>query len=146
MQPEQLYESLLVATQADAKLKEAERDEMKTRWLGQFNTALGNDEGTESTVFNGSIPQALMMMNGDLVERACRTDAGGFLDKVANNAELSNREKFFYLYRAALSRLPGQDEANICNELLAARYGDVVQTLQDVWWAVLNSNEFLFVE
>ena len=145
MQPEQLYESLLVATQADAKLKEAERDEMKTRWLGQFNTALGNDEGTESTVFNGSIPQALMMMNGDLVERACRTDAGGFLDKVANNAELSNREKINYLYRAALSRLPGKDETNICNELLAARYGDVVQTLQDVWWAVLNSNEFILV-
>jgi hypothetical protein len=145
MQPEQLYESLLVATQADAKLKEDERDAMKTRWLQQFNTALGNDEGTESTVFNGSIPQALMMMNGDLVERACKTDAGGFLDKVANDAELSDREKINYLYRAALSRLPGKDETNVCNELLAARYGDVVQTLQDVWWAVLNSNEFILV-
>ena len=118
---------------------------MKSEWLGRFNRALGNDERAESTVFNGSIPQALMMMNGDLVERACKTDAGGFLDKVANDEGLSNREKFFYLYRAALSRLPGNDEANVCNQLLAARYGDVVQTLQDVWWAVLNSAEFILV-
>ena len=145
MQAEQLYESLLVATQADADMDEAERDEMKAGWLSQFNTAFGNDEGTESTTFNGSIPQTLMMMNGDLVERACKTDAGGFLDKVANDAALSDREKINYLYRAALSRPPGRDETDLGNELLAARYGDVVQTLQDVWWAVLNSNEFILI-
>jgi hypothetical protein len=49
------------------------------------------------------------------------------------------------LYRAALGRLPGKDETQIGNELLAARYGNVVDTLQDVWWAVLNSNEFILV-
>ena len=145
MQPEQLYESLLVATRADANLEEDARDAMKARWLSQFNEALGNDEGGEATTFNGSIPQTLMMMNGDLVERACKTDAGGFLDKVANDAELTDREKINYLYRAALSRPPGKDETNVGNELLAARYGNVVQTLQDVWWAVLNSNEFILV-
>jgi hypothetical protein len=64
---------------------------------------------------------------------------------VASNEQLSNRDKIFYLYRAALSRLPGSDETNVCNELLVARKGDVVQTLQDVWWAVLNSNEFILV-
>lgn len=145
MQPEQLYESLLVATQADAELDEDERDRMKNRWLAQFTANLENDEGGESTTFNGSIPQTLTMMNGDLVRRACRKDSGGFLDKVANDASLSDREKINYLYRAALSRLPGKDETNIGNQLLAARYGDVVQTLQDVWWAVLNSNEFILI-
>jgi hypothetical protein len=64
---------------------------------------------------------------------------------VANDAQLSNRDKIFYLYRAALSRLPGKDETNVCNQLLASRKGDVVQTLQDVWWAVLNSNEFILI-
>jgi hypothetical protein len=145
MQPEQLYESLLAATRADADMDEDERDKMKTRWLAQFTTNFENDEGTESTTFNGSIPQTLMMMNGDLVRRACRKDSGGFLDSVANDASLSNREKINYLYRAALSRSPGKDETSISNQLLAARYGDVVQTLQDVWWAVLNSNEFILI-
>jgi hypothetical protein len=145
MQPEQLYESLLAATQADAGLKKREREQLKARWLEQFTTDLQNDEGGEATTFNGSIPQALTMMNGELVRRATTTDSKGFLASVANNAELTDKEKIHYLYRAALSRLPGKDETNICNELLASRYGNVVETLQDVWWAVLNSNEFILI-
>jgi hypothetical protein len=145
MGPEQLYESLLTATRADAGMKKFDRDMLKQRWLEQFNTASGNDEGTESTSFNGSIPQALTMMNGELVRRACSADSGAFLDQVANDDRLSDREKINYLYRAALSRLPGKDETKICNELLAARYGNVVETLQDVWWAVLNCNEFILI-
>jgi hypothetical protein len=145
MQPEQLYESLLAATKADAGLKGFDREAMKVQWLAQMNTAVGNDEGSESTTFNGSIPQALMMMNGDLVRRACATDADGFLARVATNAELSDREKIRYLYRAALARMPGDDETRVCNELLASRGGDVVNTLQDVWWALLNSGEFILV-
>jgi hypothetical protein len=62
---------------------------------------------------------------------------------VANDAALSDREKIDYLYRAALGRRPGNDERAVCDELLARRRGDVVQTLADVWWAVLNSNEFI---
>jgi hypothetical protein len=145
MQPEQLYESLLAATRADAGLKGFDREALKVQWLAQMNTAVGNDEGAESTTFNGSIPQALMMMNGDLVRRACATDADGFLARVATDAEVSDREKIRYLYRAALARLPGDDETRVCNELLASRGGNVVETLQDVWWALLNSGEFILV-
>jgi hypothetical protein len=145
MEAEQLYESLLAATQADAGLKGAQREAMKAEWLRQFSTAFGNDEGAESTTFNGSIPQALALMNGDLVKRACWTDAGGFLDRVANDGRLTDREKIDYLYRAALGRRPGKDERRACDELLASRDGDVVETLADVWWAALNSNEFILV-
>jgi hypothetical protein len=84
-------------------------------------------------------------MNGELMERACSADSGSFLDRVANDESLSNREKINYLYRAALGRPPTRPEADICNGLLDARDGDVVSTLQDVWWAVLNSNEFILV-
>jgi hypothetical protein len=145
MQPEQLYESLLAATRADAGLQGFDREALKTRWLAQMNTAVGNDEGAETSTFNGTIPQALMMMNGDLVRRATATDSGGFLDRVANSPGLSDRQKIQYLYRAALARTPGGDETRICNELLASRRGNVVETLQDVWWAVLNSGEFILV-
>ncbi|HYO25558.1 MAG TPA: DUF1549 domain-containing protein [Lacipirellulaceae bacterium] len=145
MQPEQLYESLLAATQADAGLRGFDREAMKLEWLAQMISATGNDEGAETTTFNGSIPQTLMMMNGDLVQRACATEAKGFLASIAGDENLSDREKIRYLYRAALGRLPGDDETRICNELLAARGGDVVQTLQDVWWALLNSGEFILV-
>ncbi|MGI9429083.1 MAG: DUF1549 domain-containing protein [Bythopirellula sp.] len=145
MQAEQLYNSLLVATQVGETVDEQERDRMQERWLQQFSTAFGTDDGAEASTFNGSIPQTLMMMNGDLVKRACSTDSGSFLDDVANNWDFSNREKIKYLYRAALSRLPSKEETGVCNALLASRKGDVVGTLQDIWWAVLNSNEFILV-
>ncbi len=146
MQAEQLYGSLLAATQADATFDDdAQRDRMRERWLEQFSTAFGTDDGGEASTFNGSIPQTLMMMNGDLIRRACSTDSGSFLDKIANDWDLSNREKIRYLYRAALARLPSKEETTVCNALLAARKGDVVGTLQDIWWAMLNSNEFILI-
>ena len=145
MQAEQLYASLLIATQADATLDNDQRDRMQQRWLEQFNTAFGTDDGGEASTFNGSIPQTLMMMNGDLVRRACSTDSGSFLDQIANNWDLSNREKIQYLYRAALSRIPSKEETTVCNALLTSRQGDVVGTLQDIWWAILNSNEFILI-
>jgi len=145
MQPEQLFESLLIATQVDATLGEDQRDQVRQRWLRQFSTAFGTDDGGETTTFNGSIPQTLMMMNGDLVRRACSTNSGSFLDQVANSPKLSNREKITFLYRAALARLPSKEETNVCNALLATRQGDVVGTLQDIWWAILNCNEFILI-
>jgi len=71
MQAEQLYASLLTATDA-LKTKgdrEAQEKTMQT-WLQQFTLAFGTDEGDEATTFNGTIPQALMMMNGELVKTA----------------------------------------------------------------------------
>lgn len=145
MTAEQLYESLLVATEADATVSEESRAAMKDRWLEQFNTAFGTDDNGEATTFNGSIAQVLTMMNGDLMRRACSTGSGSFLDRIAHDAQLSNREKINYLYRAALARLPSKKETNLCNDLLASRGGDVVGSLQDIWWAVLNSNEFVLI-
>ena len=38
--------------------------------MQQFVVAFGTDENDEADTFNGTIPQALMMMNGELVEDA----------------------------------------------------------------------------
>ncbi len=142
MQAEQLYESLLVATQADATLGE-ESAAAKSRWLRQFSAAFGTDEGDESTTFNGSIPQSLMMMNGELVKKASGTDPGTFLYQVATDPKLSNKQRIDHLYLAALSRRPTGEELTAANYLVRARKGDTAKALQDVWWALLNSNEFI---
>ena len=145
MQPEQLYESLIAATKVDETVDENRQAQMKSRWLRQFSRNSETDDGAETTTFNGSIPQTLMMMNGDLMRRACSTSNGSFLDRVANDERLSNREKINYLYQAALSRKPNREEIKFCNELLESRKGQVVGTLQDIWWAMLNSNEFILI-
>jgi len=65
------------------------------------------------------------------------------LARVAGDSKMTNAEKIRYLYLAAFSRTPTKPELNIANELLVARGGNVGAALQDIWWALLNSNEFI---
>lgn len=141
MQAEQLYESLLTATQAD-RSDEEEAARRRDRWLSQFVIAFGTDEGDDTTTFNGSIPQILMLFNGDLIGVATSLKQGGFLMSVAQ-ADGANREKVNALYMAALARRPSPLEIRIANQLLLARKGHAGEALQDIWWALLNSNEFI---
>ena len=142
MQAEQLYESLLTATEADEARLGEDAAKKKDEWLSQFIIAFGTDEGDDSTTFNGSIPQVLMMFNGELIKQATSVGKGGFLDKVATSG-MSPAQKIDSLYLAALSRTPTAKERQVATALLGARRGDVAAALQDVWWAVLNSNEFI---
>jgi hypothetical protein len=143
MRAEDLYESLLTATEADQSRATGEKAaKKKDEWLGQFVIAFGTDEGDDATTFNGSITQVLMLFNGDLVKVATSTGKGGFLDRVASSGG-KNAAKIDALYLAALARKPSAKEVAKANELMAARSGDAVGALQDIWWAVLNSNEFI---
>ncbi len=144
MSAEQLYQSLInVGGQARGSLEQqqAERD----RWLGQFVVAFGTDEGDEATTFNGSIPQALMLFNGDLSKRATAIDSGSWLGSLANsNAKLV--DKVGLIFAAGLARKPRVEELKIATQLVSARKGKADEALQDLWWAVINSNEFIMVQ
>jgi len=142
MQAEQLYESLLTATQADRTRGGEDAAKAKDAWLSQFIIAFGTDEGDDATIFNGSIPQVLMMFNGELVKAATEIGKGGFLDVVAGSG-LRDDAKIARLYEAALARTPTTKELTAAKRLVASRRGDVPNALQDIWWAVLNSNEFI---
>jgi hypothetical protein len=146
MEAEELYESLLVATAADAtEEKQEDRETLKQRWLDQFNTAFGTDDNAEASAFNGTIPQALVMMNGPLVQHATGNRPGSMLARVASDESISNADKIRYLYLAAFARQPTTREINVSNELLGARKGNVGAALQDIWWALLNTNEFILI-
>ena len=141
MRAEELYESLVTATMADKGRSYEEQEKLKNEWLQQFNTAFGTDEGDETTSFNGTIPQILMMFNGDLVKRAVSPDKSGFIGLVASNVKPA--ERVDYLFKAGLGRDATKDEQNAYKFLMGKR-GDEMGALQDMWWAVLNSNEFIF--
>jgi hypothetical protein len=143
MQAEELYESLLVATEAHkARGSFEEQEKLKADWMQQFVLAFGTDEGDEATTFNGTIPQALMLFNGDLVKKAISSDKGSFLSVVATS-NMKPADKITYLFEAAVARKPTQAEINMANQLVVARKGDAAAALQDIFWAVLNSNEFI---
>ncbi|TWT47501.1 DUF1549 domain-containing protein [Botrimarina hoheduenensis] len=159
---EQIYDSLITATRADEGLEETERAAARRRWLRQFTTAQENDENGEATSFNGSISQTLAMMNSDVMRRATELDTSrwrpapaagsasladakpqGFLSSIAADPTQTDAQRIERLYLAALARMPERGERRMAEALLATRAGDVGQTLRDVWWALLNSNEFI---
>ena len=142
MSAEQLYQSLVSATEASAKGSYEQQERQRREWMQQFVVAFGTDEGDEATTFNGSIPQALMLFNGDLTKNAISTEAGGFLDRVSKMGR-SPRERVTKLFMAGLARRPTKSEVTIASKLLVARKGKEIEMLQDMWWAILNSNEFI---
>jgi Protein of unknown function (DUF1549)/Protein of unknown function (DUF1553) len=144
MSAEQLYQSLVnVGGQARGSLEQ--QQEERDKWLSQFVVAFGTDEGDEATTFNGSIPQTLMMFNGDLVKRATSIEPGSWLGNLANsNAKLEN--KVIRIFAAGLARRPRKEELRVAMQLVEARKGKTAEALQDLWWAVLNSNEFILVQ
>lgn len=146
MSPEQLFDSLLVATAAHKSGGSADMDRKRDQWLRQFVFTFGNDEGDESTNFQGTIPQALMMMNGELMNNATGAKAGTFIAQTIEEAQRQRRspEQFALnrVYVAALSRPPSRDEVSKLLKM-SAGYPDATTFLRDVFWALLNSNEFI---
>ena len=51
--------------------------------------------------------------------------------------------KVNYLFQASLAREATRDEMVAAQQLVVLRGGNVTEALQDVWWAALNSNEFI---
>lgn len=146
MSAEQLYESLLVATQAHkTRGSYEEQEDAKSQWLQQFTIAFGTDENDEATTFNGTIPQVLMMFNGDLIKKATSAEKGSFLEKVAATPGATRSQKIEYLYMAALSRKPTSSETRLVAKLFAGGNVDVKAAAQDLWWALLNTNEFILI-
>jgi hypothetical protein len=145
MTAEQLYDSLLVATsahkagQSGYEQAQAQRD----RWMRDFLVIFGGNEDEEPTLFSGSIPQALMMMNGELVQKAVSTDKGSYLNTVLSDARLRNdNARLQQLYVSAFGRLPDRRETGALTQYIASR-PDKVAAYQDVYWSLLNSNEFI---
>jgi hypothetical protein len=143
MSPEQLYESLFIATSDGTVTKDAKKDQ-REKWLNALITNFGDDEGNE-TNFNGTVVQALMMMNGQEINDAINKGGSGPVAKVLRKGA-TPRTMINDLYLAGLNR-PATDReiTKIQNAFKDSKIRDaaVATQLQDLYWALLNSNEFL---
>ncbi|MEX0704284.1 MAG: DUF1549 and DUF1553 domain-containing protein, partial [Planctomycetales bacterium] len=147
MQAEQLFDSLVVATEAHksgrTSWEEAERQ--RRAWMQQFVIAFDTDEADEATTFNGTIPQALMMMNGELVKNATSLKPGSYLHRTLSDPG-TDAAKVRRLYLTTLSREPTRTEEAATTRLLRPIRdpNEKLALYQDLFWALLNSNEFIF--
>ena len=53
------------------------------------------------------------------------------------------RDKIHQLFLAGMARKGNEQEMAVASKLYVARKNDMLAALQDIWWAVLNSNEFI---
>ncbi len=143
MTAEQLYDSLIVATNAHKSGSGSWEKAEATRqtWMQQFVRTFGTDENDESTTFDGTIPQALMMMNGELIQKALSDDKGTLLYDVLNDKG-NPAEKVKRLYLATLTRAPSMREIQTANRI-TSHATSALEAFQDLYWALLNSNEFI---
>jgi len=147
MSPEQLFESIVTAAKLEAAESKSGKKGLKDQWLGSLITNFGDDEGNEVN-FNGTVVQALMMMNGKDINDAISRKDGSVALAIHNRSE---RAAIHELYLTALNRPPSDREfKTIIGQFLLRdpRVGQVDyrnpnRRYEDLFWALLNSNEFI---
>ncbi len=116
---------------------------MKREHLKKFLFLLDNGEMEEIEAFNGTIPQALMMINGDMVNDSASHEArGGFVNYVLEKWR-GPIERMEYIYLNILSRLPTAKEKTYFRRYLErSLYRNKDFAYEDLYWVLLNSAEF----
>lgn len=110
-----------------------------------FMQRLNEADSSSPDEFVAGIPQALLIMNGSLVSNATDLDASRTLRAVVDAPFLNASQKIDTLYLAALTRLPETQERD---KMLSHVRNETDPNLQrraytDIYWALLNSPEFV---
>ena len=149
MSPEELFNSLIEASGSEERLRAAAKrsgggrtvEAVKREILRQFRFTFGDDENSDMVEFHGTIPQALLMLNGELVQRSL-LERDQRLDLILRS-ETDPARRLELIFLSVLGRPPAGRERQ--------RYGAHVAKLlddraayEDVFWTLLNSSEFLF--
>jgi hypothetical protein len=141
---EQLYDSLSQAalrnpaamggSGSSSRFFDAQRRE----FLARMQTS--NRSAAE---FDAGLPQALMLMNGEVMIEATDKDKSRMLAAL-DAPWFSDQERVETLFLAAYARLPRDDERERSLKYIESggASGDRRQALGDVFWALLNSAEF----
>lgn len=124
MSPETLFDALAWATQSEAVTGKdpAARNKLRNAWLGKLVRNFGDDEGNEMT-FNGTIVQALLMMNGKEINDEVKRKDTGVVAEAMKRHSRKQGEAYFNavvdeLFLTALNRHPGKAEMTALKEII----------------------------
>jgi len=151
LSPEQLYDSLEMATGIKATL-ETQQPTNPNQFFNpnqlqapraQFLAKFQNQDRRHEP--QTSILQALFMMNGNYMADKTKLDGSNDSLRVLASQEGGHEKRLNSLYRIVLSRSPRATELARLVPYLekGAADGKLGEALSDVYWALLNSSEFL---
>ncbi len=143
LSPEQLFRSLLnetgAATMARRKQGEEAAQKRLAQALKEYVFVFGDDEMAEANTFDGSVPQALLLLNGELTNNGARVMEEGVLGRIlASSRQPAQRLEDMFL--AAYARRPSPDERSHFVGFLASRQG-ARTAYEDLYFALLTSTE-----
>lgn len=143
LQAEQLYDSLLIASRPANAEATSGADDRREQWLREFLRVFGGDETQDPTLFAGTITQALLLINGDLVQNATSNQPGTALHAILTDRKLRTEPaRINALFLATLGRNAEASERRQLLQLMQSSASPEA-AYQDLCWALLNSNEFV---
>ena len=107
-----------------------------------IEATFGFDPSTSRDDVTGSIPQALFLMNSPQINGLISGRHSDSPIARIRQTVSSNEDAVRELYLAVLGRDPNRGEMAICSSFIRDS-GDKTGAMEDVFWALLNSSEFL---
>ncbi len=149
LRPEQIFEALVKTLGFDENDKSIPAPAPSTAPAVARHTGLRNmvylafrvDPSLPPEEVQGTIPQALLMMNSVLVNTYIAATGKTFLAE-ALKKNMTDQEIVAALYERVLTRRPRADESETCRRYLS-RVNNRQEALEDIFWSLVNSTEFL---
>jgi hypothetical protein len=149
LRPEQIFEALARALGFNENDKSIPAPAPSSAPAVSRHTGLRNmiyqtfkvDPSLPAEEVQGTVPQALLMMNSVLVNTFVAATSKSFLAEAITKGRPDD-EIVVALYERTLARRPRTEELEVCRRYLK-KVGDRKEALEDVFWSLVNSTEFL---
>src|SRR5262245_31485564 len=149
LRPEQIFEALAKTLGFDEHDKSIPAPAPSSAPAVARHTGLRNmvyqafrvDPSTPPDEVQGTIPQALLMMNSVVVNTYIASTGKTFLAETLKK-NLNDDEILAALYDRTLARRPNAKEIETCRRYLA-RVNNRQEAFEDIYWSLVNSTEFL---
>ncbi|MFK7819163.1 MAG: DUF1549 domain-containing protein, partial [Planctomycetaceae bacterium] len=144
LRPEQVIGSMLQASNVRTVNQNSHLFVRIQRYFGEINFVneygdLGDDELTEGS---GTIPQALLRMNGEMTREQTKVDAFTTPRRILAMSG-SNQAVIENCFLACLTRRPTEDELNhFLAQFKEANNRERDLITEDLYWSLFNSDEF----
>jgi hypothetical protein len=107
---------------------------------GLFKTEFGFDPSLKSDEVEGSITQALLLMNNPLLNQRMKVRGNTMLAQILKENS-NNDQAVNAVYLRTLARKPTDRERSRCREYIE-KVGSRADAFEDILWALVNSTEF----
>jgi hypothetical protein len=104
-----------------------------------FREAFDFDPSLRPEDFEGSISQALLLMNSPLVEQRIQ-GRFGVLNEILRS-HTSDKDAIGAVYMQVLARPPSARELTTCRDYVV-KIGNRTEAFEDIFWSLVNSTEF----